>query len=143
MKADKMGLRGFGTRHCCCCCTSHWAWDWPPEKEETLVQRSSYTHVRISHSEVIEYTYHASSSILNDSSLASIISSKNDRHLFFQGPQGVIRRMIYSANLSQWIADTDPIPISNAKDLTPLAVSRYYKDTEDEVTLSFQRYGNI
>ena len=134
---DKTGLRGFGA-HCCCCITGHWTWDWPPEKKEFLGQLSSYTYVCIPHRQIIDETYYASSSILNDSSLAAIISTNKDRHLFFQGPQSVIRRMIYSANLSQWIVDPDPIPISNAKNLTPLAVSRYLEDGVEEVTLSLK-----
>ena len=130
-----MGLRGFGA-HCCCCSTGHWTWDWPAEKEELLGQLSSYTYVCIPHRQVIDETHHASPSILNDSSLAVIVSANNDRHLFFQGPQGIIRRMIYRTNNNQWIADPDFIPISDAKHLTPLAFSHYY--TMEEVTLSFQ-----
>ena len=135
-----MGLHGFGAGCCCCRSTSHWAWDWPPEKEKALVELPSYTYVCIPHRQVIDCTYYASPSVLNDSSLAVILSANNDRHLFFQGPQGVIRRMIYRTNNNQWIADPGPIAISDAKHLTPLAVS-LYEDTE--VTLSFQRYGRI
>ena len=49
--------------------------------------------------------------------------------------------MIYSANRNQWIADPGSIAISDAKNLTPLAVRHYPGDLE-EVTLSFQRYKN-
>ena len=123
-----MGLCGFGAR-CCCCSTNHWIWNWPPEKEKTLwraEQLSSYTYVCTSHYGVFGCTYYASPSILNDSSLASIILINNYRHLFFQGPQSVIRRMIYSENKNQWFTDPGSIAISDAKHLNPLAVSHYY-----------------
>ena len=136
-----MGLRGFGA-HCCCCSASHWTWDRPPTKEQRHRQLPSYTNVCISHRQVIDCTYYASPSVLNDSSLAAMISANNSRHLFFQGPQGVIRRMIYRTNNNQWITDPGSIAISDAKYLTPLAVSRYYKNTE-EVALSIQRYGKV
>ena len=134
-----MGLRGFGAR-CYCYSTRHWAWDWPPEREKNRVQLSRYAYVCILHHHFVDCTYYASPSVLNDSSLAVILSANNDRHLFFQGPQGVIRRMIYRTSNNQWIADPGPIAISDVKHLTPLAVS-LYEDTE--VTLSFQRYGRI
>ena len=146
LKADKMGLRSFGAGYCRCRSTSHWTWDWPPEREKIPVQLSSYAYVCIPHYHFVDCTYYASLSVLNDSALAVILSANNDRHLFFQGPQGVIRRMIYRTNNNQWIADPGSIAISDAKNLTPLAVSRYedpdFGDTE-EVMLSFQRYGRI
>ena len=61
--------------------------------------------------------------IIDDSSLAATLATNGDRHLFFQAPQGAIRRMIYTANEAQWIADPNPIAISDAKMLTPMAVS--------------------
>ena len=129
-----MGLRGFGAR-CRCCSTGHWTWDRPPEEDQALVRLSSYTYVCIPHCQVIHCTQYSSPSVLNDSSLAVIVSANNDRHLFFQGPQGNIRRMIYRTNNDQWIADPGSIAISDAKLLTPLAVSL---DT-GEVALSMQR----
>ena len=136
-----MGHRGFGA--CCCCCSaSHWTWDGPPEKEKTLQQLSSYTYVCIPHRQVIDCTYYASPPILKDTSLAAIVSTDGDRHLFFQGPQGNIRRMVYRTDYNGWIADSGSIAISDAKNLTPLAVTLYHNDTE-QVMLSFQRYGSI
>ena len=116
---------------CCCCSTGHWTWDWPPKKDETLVRLSSETYVCIPHRQVIDSTYSASPPVINDSSLAVIVSGDNDRHLFFQGSQGMIRRMIYRTNYNQWIADPDSIAISDAKLLTPLAVSRHHNNSEE------------
>ena len=61
--------------------------------------------------------------IIDDSSLAATLATNGDRSLFFQAPQGAIRRMIYIANEDQWIADLNPIAISDAKMLTPMAVN--------------------
>lgn len=61
--------------------------------------------------------------IIDDSSLAATLTTNGDRHLFFQAPHGAIRRMIFTANEDQWIADPNPIAISDAKMLTPIAVS--------------------
>ena len=71
--------------------------------------------------------------IIDDSSLAATLAANNDRHLFFQAPQGAIRRMIYTATEAQWIADPDPITIPDAKMLTPMAIST---PSENQVTFS-------
>ena len=61
--------------------------------------------------------------IINDSSLAATLATNGDRHLFFQAPQGTIRRLIYTATDNEWIPDPDPVAISDAKMLTPMAVN--------------------
>ena len=73
--------------------------------------------------------------IIDDSSLAATLAANGDRFLFFQTPQGAIRRMVYTAIENQWIADLDPITIQDAKMLTPMAISTTI-NTEDQVTFS-------
>ena len=73
--------------------------------------------------------------IIDDSSLAATLAANGDRFLFFQAPQGAIRRMIYTAIENQWIADPDPITIPDAKILTPMAISAP-TNPEDQVTFS-------
>ena len=61
-------------------------------------------------------------SILNDTSLAAAILTNGDRHLFFQGAEGSLRRVVHTAATSQWILDKTPVVISDARHLTPMAV---------------------
>lgn len=72
--------------------------------------------------------------ILNDTSLAAILLSNGDRHLFFQGPEGSIHRVIHAASASQWILDTTPVVTSDARHLTPMAAEGW-NDPTDEVPL--------
>ncbi|KAM0799054.1 hypothetical protein BDR22DRAFT_890875 [Usnea florida] len=80
--------------------------------------------------------------IIHDSSLAGTVATNGDRHLFFQAPQGAIRRLIYTAN--QWIPDPNPVTISDAKMLTPMAVNNptrnqfglYYITTKNRLNYS-------
>ena len=60
--------------------------------------------------------------ILNDTSLAAALLTNGDRHLFFQGAEGSLRRVIHTAATSQWILDDTPIVTSDARHLTPMAV---------------------
>lgn len=57
--------------------------------------------------------------ILNDTSLASVIDSNNDRHLFFQENTGVIRHLWYLD--SSWKTSVDFTAASDAKNHTPMA----------------------
>ena len=82
--------------------------------------------------------------IIDDTSLAATVATNGDRHLFFQAPQGTIRRMICTAN--QWIADPDPIAIPDAKMLTPMAVNtptglvEYSVASDQVIILQLTRY---
>ena len=72
--------------------------------------------------------------IINDTSLAATILANGDRNLFFQDPQGVIRRVSRAASATQWILDTVRISIEDARNFTPMAVSfRKYPDNVQEV----------
>ena len=72
--------------------------------------------------------------IIDDSSLAATLAANGDRFLFFQAPQGAIRRMICTAIENQWTADPDPITILDAKMLTPMAIGT---PTNTEVLVTF------
>ena len=60
--------------------------------------------------------------ILNDTSLAAAFLPNGDRHLFFQGADGSLRRIVHTVATSQWILDKTPVVISDAKYLTPMTV---------------------
>ena len=60
--------------------------------------------------------------ILNDTSLAAAGLTNGDRHLFFQGAEGSLRRIVHTAATSQWILDKTPILVSGVRDLTPMTV---------------------
>ena len=60
--------------------------------------------------------------ILNDTSLAAAVLANGDRHLFFQGAEGSLRRIVHTAATSQWILDKSPIVVSGARHLTPMTV---------------------
>ncbi|KAM0804277.1 hypothetical protein BDR22DRAFT_970096 [Usnea florida] len=85
--------------------------------------------------------------ILNDTSLAAAGLTNGDRHLFFQGAEGSLRRIVHTAATSQWILDKTPILVSGARDLTPMTVHvqgaeaevqiiLYYISTEDQLSES-------
>ena len=61
--------------------------------------------------------------ILNDTSLAAAALTNGDRHLFFQGAEGSLRRIVHTAATSQWILDKTPVVISDARHLTPMTVA--------------------
>ena len=67
--------------------------------------------------------------ILNDTSLAALVLSDGDRHLFFQDNNGLIRRVIRSASENQWAIDPSRNLSSSPKSNTPLAATAY-SDTE-------------
>ena len=74
--------------------------------------------------------------ILNDTSLAAMLLSNGDRHLFFQGFEGSIYRTILAASASQWILDTTPVVTSDARHLTPMAAEAWTsEDPVDQVLL--------
>ena len=60
--------------------------------------------------------------ILNDTSLAAAVLTNGDRHLFFQGADGSLRRITHTEATNQWILDKTPVVISDARDLTPMTV---------------------
>ena len=124
--------------------TSYWAWYWTLEEEEQKLAYpfrysgvcTSYRNVRAS----IDTTSPnippppPPQQIINDTSLAATILANGDRHLFFQDPQAVIRRVIRTASATEWILDQVPIPILDARNLTPMAVSsRKHPDNSQEV----------
>ena len=118
-----MASRGFGVHGGGS--ISHWTQDRPPEKGQVC---SSHEIIACADkgSPAISLKPATSSlaqQIIDDSSLAATLATNSDRHLFFQAPRGSIRRMIYTANEAQWIADPNPIAVSDAKMLTPMAVS--------------------
>lgn len=124
--------------------TSYWAWHWAREEEERdLIYLFSYSEV------LTPYRIFRASSdtaspnmpplpplqqIINDTSLAATVLANDDRHLFFQDPQGVIRRVSRAASAIQWILDSVPIPIMDPRNFTPIAVtSRKFPYNAQEV----------
>lgn len=65
--------------------------------------------------------------ILNDTSLAAVTMGSGDRHLFYQDLNGLIQQVFYTASEDQWIVNTSPVGISDARYLTPMAA-----DTQEE-----------
>lgn len=62
---------------------------------------------------------------LSDTSLAILESKNGDRHLFFQERSGNIRQGIYSASTQKWIASSNSIVATDAKNHTPIAAIRF------------------
>ena len=121
------------------------AWHWTLEEEEREPTYSSYCQVCTSYRYVRASAKIASPNapppsppplqqIINDTSLAATVLANGDRHLFFQDPQGAIRRVIRTASATQWNLEPIPIPILDARSATPMAVSsRKYPDDSEEV----------
>ncbi|KAM0799383.1 hypothetical protein BDR22DRAFT_910741 [Usnea florida] len=63
--------------------------------------------------------------ILNDTSLAAIVLSDGDRHVFFQDSNGSIRHAIRSASENQWTISISLNLSSRPKNHTPLAANGY------------------
>ena len=125
---------------------SCWAWHWTLEKKgQELTYPSSYSDVCTAYRNVRASAKIASPNvpspsppppqqILNDTSLAATVLANGDRHLFFQDPRGVIRRVIRTASATQWNLDQMNIPILDARSATPMAVtSRKFPDDSEEV----------
>ncbi|KAL8786731.1 MAG: hypothetical protein Q9195_008106 [Heterodermia aff. obscurata] len=65
----------------------------------------------------------ASTSILDDTSVAALTFSDGDTHLFFQDLSGIIRQASYNGTLREWRADIGDVVASDAKNHTPIAVA--------------------
>ena len=126
--------------------TCYWAWHWTLEEEEReLTYSFSYSEVCTSYRNVRTSAKTASPNvpppsptplqqIMNDTSLAATILANGDRHLFYQDPQGAIRRVIRTASATQWNLDPIPIPVLDSRSGTPMAVSsRNYPGYSGEV----------
>ncbi len=59
--------------------------------------------------------------LLNDTSVAVVGLDKGDKPLFFLESSGSIREALYTSSTGQWVADTNNIVASDAKNSTPLA----------------------
>ena len=75
-----------------------------PEPSNTDIVRTDFIH-----------------GILNDTSIASIVDKKNDRHVFFQEKTGIIRHVWYPSSSKQWTTGTNLVATSDAKNHTPLS----------------------
>ena len=63
------------------------------------------------------------STILINTSLAAITLSNNERHLFFQNKEGVIRQAVRSASSDSWVSSPYLNVTSSAKFHTPLTAT--------------------
>lgn len=68
--------------------------------------------------------------LLNDTSIAAIVTENGDRHIFFQDCVGAIRHALRRASSNTWATADLPIPLKSkvAKMHTPLAVIPYGDD---------------
>lgn len=68
--------------------------------------------------------------LLNDTSIAAIVTENGDRHIFFQDYFGAIRHALRRASSNTWATTNLPIPMKAnvAKMQTPLAVIPYGDD---------------
>lgn len=65
--------------------------------------------------------------LLNDTSIAAIVTERGDRHIFFQDYVGAIRHAMRRVSSNTWATADLPIPLKAnvAKMHTPLAVIPY------------------
>ena len=61
--------------------------------------------------------------ILDGSSLASVIDSNNDRHVFFQEKTGIIRHAWFISSLNSWQTSRSLVVASDARNYTPMSAS--------------------
>ena len=60
--------------------------------------------------------------VSNDSSLASVITADNDRHLFFQDINGTLRHAVFSTSQNSWLSSVDfVVTPTKARNKTPIA----------------------
>lgn len=77
--------------------------------------------------------------LLNDTSIAAIVTENGDRHIFFQDYVGAIRHALRPASSNTWATAHLPIPLKAnvAKMHTPLAVIPY----GDSVSINYSLIG--
>ncbi|KAL8721909.1 MAG: hypothetical protein Q9225_001505 [Loekoesia sp. 1 TL-2023] len=63
--------------------------------------------------------------MMDNGSLAAVTLDNGNRHVYFQENTGAFRRAIYSPQARAWQASTDDRLVSDAKNMTPLAVIDY------------------
>ena len=108
--------------------TSHWTGSWTTEKtsrDEVSGTDSMFialTDVKSPTTPHKPFNNSVMQTIFNDTSLAAASLLNGDRHVFFQGADGSLRRIVRTAATSQWILDKTPVVISDARYLTPMTV---------------------
>ena len=139
----------------CRCSHRYWNWGWDIAPPRAFSRYSIDAGQTIYNNQVrslqrsdcaLAYTYSpsvpqnhsttpAAAQILSDTSLAALILSNGDRHLFFQNNTGHIERAVRSATNSQWSTNVFlPLNINtpSPKNLTPMALTVDEGNSESE-----------